>query len=1093
MFSLMFGWTRFVGKASPLLAVFLLGAFVPSILSASPTRVAVVGNTPDKMIDDLLTVATVRLSDDADLQVLDRENVAKILAEQKLTLAGWVDPKQAVRVGKLLNVELFAVISAAADVDASPDLVVFSVQTGAKLLDAPIAGKTLDKRAESLVAALHKARLKFQANPKRMKTVSLLTVRNADLPRSFDPLVQAAGRWLERELLRSPDLTVLERTQTRRLSDERKLPTADPLPDLWTSLRLVELEIGQAEGNKLRGTARVTGSEGTTLSLVSVTVAAADPLAIAEALARKLAVEFEAGPAVSGLDRHEEAYRFYHESQLFWQHKEFDRALIAVEAAHALAPQDSRILRWLAWMAGTAATEKIDPGRSNSGGRPKHTVSSEALAASLPLGQRGLEVLDELFIQKAGDPSWPQLSDDTPHAFLRTYLGKIVLLPDLSEVQQREVDTLLADYRSFVNNTVWPACRDAGDGSVAYRHASSTLSGWIVIDQFSTFSVRRNDWSADFAEMLREWAGIAERRLQHEDPLELRVADYLLGNLRHQQQHTPLTPADYKALSGAYEDLSVKMSPLLRLRGIWLKVSLDQLAISQPELRGLAPSPQEVTAQSKALRQEAQSLIVAAETSPTLRSIWIDLVYGSFQQMPAEARIKASQDFCEFLLANAIYHERTFDQCLARIANSGSEGQQAALAIMQKALDLLQRPADDLTDEQRAQASHTLEERQAALLAKLTPPPQRSAPWESVRTIVDLTTARSEYLALMRPAIADEQVVTLALKLPKVYDLDRPARAEFSLLRFPLAGGSRESGGVFIVNDLPVRELAERSTQAGAEFVTHSLVLCDDYLAATSGKGILRFSLSDKSVHVINAKQGLPSDYAQYLASDGRRIYAWLGKPRAESYFVSCLPDGSELQVIASSRRTVKASPLDDATPSVCKWMTWDAARNRVVLFLVASSGSHGSLWQFTPETNALKEIAKLGLTFSSQPPRQIDANHLMMFDRTRFTTAPHAENVVTVFDLRDDTLRNVYRRDYKLSRLGIPFTMIDDAIWQSAPWGGLNSEDDSVTPFPPLRTVEKERDFQPGAVCLPIDKKQLLIGDNSGLWLLKLKQPSPP
>src|SRR5262245_46255986 len=82
-------------------------AEVPTVAA---TKVALVTKETSDSTKTLLELAQVELSAEKSIDLLERQAIDRVLAEQKLSLSGLVDANTAVKVGKLLGVDVFAVL-----------------------------------------------------------------------------------------------------------------------------------------------------------------------------------------------------------------------------------------------------------------------------------------------------------------------------------------------------------------------------------------------------------------------------------------------------------------------------------------------------------------------------------------------------------------------------------------------------------------------------------------------------------------------------------------------------------------------------------------------------------------------------------------------------------------------------------------------------------------------------------------------------------------------------------------------------------------------------------------------------------------------
>ena len=140
-----------MNRTASLLAI-LLAAAAPALAQeaarpAPDVRVALVAGDRTEALNNLAALAEARLTEGPGLQVLERRAVDRVLDEQKLTLAGLVAADSAVAVGKLLPVDLFAILGAGADRKEAGGLVIFDARTGVRLWDAALPAGTLDTAA----------------------------------------------------------------------------------------------------------------------------------------------------------------------------------------------------------------------------------------------------------------------------------------------------------------------------------------------------------------------------------------------------------------------------------------------------------------------------------------------------------------------------------------------------------------------------------------------------------------------------------------------------------------------------------------------------------------------------------------------------------------------------------------------------------------------------------------------------------------------------------------------------------------------------------------------------------------------------------
>ena len=133
---------------------------------APPVKIAIVAGDGDRApkagVVDLLTA---ELSKHGDVVLLEREEVKRILAEQQLSAAGLVEPETAVKAGRVLAVDVFAVVEQLRE-KSEPTLCrmqAIEARTGILLAGTFVAEKDLaatpSPLADAILSAAGKARV----------------------------------------------------------------------------------------------------------------------------------------------------------------------------------------------------------------------------------------------------------------------------------------------------------------------------------------------------------------------------------------------------------------------------------------------------------------------------------------------------------------------------------------------------------------------------------------------------------------------------------------------------------------------------------------------------------------------------------------------------------------------------------------------------------------------------------------------------------------------------------------------------------------------------------------------------------------------
>jgi len=149
--------------------LFVLIALAAFSHAEEPTRIALVGDTTQPDLLNLLSVAEVELGQDATLELLERANIDRILAEQSMSLTGVVDSKKIVQAGQAMTVDLFVMVDRV-EKSGPVSLIVFDAQTGVRYVHQSITAKpaALPKQvAQAVRSGVSKFRLSEILDSKR--------------------------------------------------------------------------------------------------------------------------------------------------------------------------------------------------------------------------------------------------------------------------------------------------------------------------------------------------------------------------------------------------------------------------------------------------------------------------------------------------------------------------------------------------------------------------------------------------------------------------------------------------------------------------------------------------------------------------------------------------------------------------------------------------------------------------------------------------------------------------------------------------------------------------------------------------------------
>ena len=201
------------------------------------TRVAIVDvGSKAEVPASFLDLLTVELSKQPDVELLERTQVRKLLHEQvlKLTMAGNIDSKEAVNVGRLWATDAFLMLEAVTTETRSASVRVRLVETrqGLKLSDFTVELPPAQEYGAfcARIARRVTTRLSHVSDSSRPVLYAGVTTVSSEEPsaRFWDYLSETIMSGLERQLAQYSGVVVLEREKTGNLNIERTLTTGLP-------------------------------------------------------------------------------------------------------------------------------------------------------------------------------------------------------------------------------------------------------------------------------------------------------------------------------------------------------------------------------------------------------------------------------------------------------------------------------------------------------------------------------------------------------------------------------------------------------------------------------------------------------------------------------------------------------------------------------------------------------------------------------------------------------------------------------------------------------------------------------------------------
>ena len=300
------------------------------------TKIALIGDS--KKTNQVADLVLAKMADNDNLEFLERSAIEKVLKEHKLQGSG-LSNKQIPVIANILHANIFAVLSSAqVNKKTIPSsLRVFDARNGFCLIDTALPAD-IEKCTDFI-----SSKLQNLPNPKSLKFVSILAVRNAGAPIKYKRQMAHIAIEVERRLIAMPDVAVLERSELGLVNKERKITKRSF--KLASSSYLLDFEFAPTSSvDKVDLRIYILNSSGKELASFNFPDCLKNP---PQKIIKALAKYLKTSPSTQIVDNKEEAKRFFEEYKYDVKISRYDTAERKLQSAIVLAPYTPDYLREL--------------------------------------------------------------------------------------------------------------------------------------------------------------------------------------------------------------------------------------------------------------------------------------------------------------------------------------------------------------------------------------------------------------------------------------------------------------------------------------------------------------------------------------------------------------------------------------------------------------------------------------------------------------------------------------------------------------------------------------------------------------------------
>ena len=1061
--------------------IWLLVAMSAKLLvsAQAEVRVALMGAELSETGEVALGLAEAEVSGRGDVELLDRATVGRVLREQDLMAGGFVRAEDAIRLGQVLAVDVFIHVEPVPGQEAL-GMTAFETAQGIRLLDRGVEGTNAEALAKGIAEGVESALAKWGRAEGSGVAVALMGVRNVDLPKSRNGECEAIGALLERRLLDSPDVVVVERQRLQTLNVDRGIAPDRPEGRLLAAPVLVELDVSQNGAQEgYRVTAHLSKTMGGELGRVQAEGKASATL-FAE-LTRGVLERLNAAVSPSPPVPEVEAARFFRQARFWKAQGRADLALAAAEAAFALAPEDPSMEGLLVNSLLTAADANLATNRP------------EALACAA----RGMAMLRyRRPAPVSTDTGWMremQMLESDTATFFREF-GKNVRKACQSGPMSGEEEAVYSEF-----------CLDWLAWSPFAPGAATAPSGWdlllFVNDYAGYFPDPESAWRI-LAEQVKRWSRERKARDLAHIPGEMLTGLVMAGD----SETDPLPAGVYGIRTDLWTFLEGSGDPLLQLygrcgrvvdaarnhpEGSWIMD--DDCRAFQDELHDLLRGAANIPGLSREPVYKIAKLVI--QRSGRSPGAWqthrYERTQQQFREMLALFKVMLEAGDVRGDIVTALRNP------LLNMNSLGSrEFAKQGLAELDTAMAKADGdPAGAFTADERRdlQAFHGWVKEKRAPGATLGPP-MAHAQMEAI----DYPTLPGQFHGILTLA-GDEKggCILTAYREP----------ARLHLQTIEARTGRLQSRGTADL-ELPGKSGFRVINGAG-------VCLTDAFLAVSvQDQGVFLFDRNQPEVEALHRTTSLPLAHPLSIGLLDGRLY--IGTD--DGYLVVCDPAARTGEVLAASSRKEKASPFDDGPPVRISAIVPDVSRGRIVFVasvvhaeanLGKAVSAASGFWEYRPETESFRqlvewkhrgnEIVWCGPAGEAAFAISDIWGRVLRFDMAAdsLDVLTHGGRTLNVFDRElhratglDQPSDGVLPVEQRQAGISPPFLARGDWLWTASPWGRLSLKTYRWEELPPCRwrdgTVKAIYPYQGMAA---MGAREILQSDRRSLWRMVLER----
>ena len=289
---------------------------------------------------------TAELSTIDGIQLVEREEIDRVLGEMRLTASGAVAPKHAIQLGKLAKADALILLD---DANATKQqflrVRLIDTRTSIRLVDKVLAKTDFESDVATIRNSLASKANTLSVPARQLRYISVSNIVNGETGRLLEPFCKTLRQLVTSELHHRDRLVVVEREDLQRLTAEKELSGINL--HIRAAASIFESSVRRSED--LSGyvvSCRLTRLGDSSVQRFDVPVASKDVLAVRQKVVDSIASQLDTGAVKRSrapVSREQEAAEFDRRATQFAKAYRPETSTELREVAFALEPSPDRL------------------------------------------------------------------------------------------------------------------------------------------------------------------------------------------------------------------------------------------------------------------------------------------------------------------------------------------------------------------------------------------------------------------------------------------------------------------------------------------------------------------------------------------------------------------------------------------------------------------------------------------------------------------------------------------------------------------------------------------------------------------------------